>query len=44
MKLIIHIKDTADVFRIAGYIGALPHKADWSDVVESMEKDDEEAE
>lgn len=42
MKLIIFIKPEATVDRIAGYIGELPRHADWSDVVDHIEKDDEE--
>ncbi len=42
MKIIIHIKDDAEVDRIAGYIGELPRKVDWEDVVEKIEKVDGE--
>ena len=42
MKLIIHIKPEAELDRIVGYIGELPRKADWDDVIDHIEKDDEE--
>ena len=41
MRLIIHIKDDADLDRIVGYIGELPRKADWDDVVDRIEKEDD---
>lgn len=42
MKLIIHIKPTAELDRIVGYIGELPRKVDWEDVIDHIEMSDEE--
>lgn len=42
MKIIIYIKDSAEVDRIADYLTRLPPKREFEDVIDRLEKVDDE--